>query len=106
MAFENKDILKVQFNSDFSSLREILNQHDIIGLMPDLPVNEYDCINHSLLSLLYQNKDLDSIKRLLKTEINDLFGLNNNQVFIDKLATDIYDWWYEKRIIKTSHNTV
>jgi hypothetical protein len=102
MIKENKNILKAQFKSDFSSLREILNQHDIIGFMPDLPVDEYDCINQSLLSLLYQNKDLDSIKGLLKTEINEHFGLNSNQDFIDKLAADIYDWWNEGRIIKNA----
>ena len=102
MIKENKDKLKVQFKSDFSSLREILNQHDIIGFMPGLPVDEYDCINHSLLSLLYQNKDFDSIKELLTTEIIDHFGLNNNQDFVDKLTVDIYDWWHEKRIIKNT----
>jgi len=93
MINETKNVLKAKFKSDFLALREILNKHDIIGFMPDLPDDEYDCINHALLSLLNQNKDLDSIKGLLRTEISEHFGLDNNQVFIDKLATEIYDWW-------------
>ncbi len=91
--------LKAQFKADFSALREILNKHDIIGFMPDLPEDEYDCINHSLLSLLNQNWDLDSLKGLLKSEIAEHFGLNNGQKFIDELAIDIFDWWNERRII-------
>ncbi len=58
----NKSILKSQFKSDYSALKEILNSHDIIGFMPDLPDDEYDCVNHGLLGLLSQNNDLDSIK--------------------------------------------
>jgi hypothetical protein len=92
--------LKAQFKADFSALKEILNKHDIIGFMPDLPVDEYDCINHSLLSLLNQNKDLESIKELLKLEITEHFGLNNGQKFIDYLAIDIFDWWNKRNIIK------
>ncbi len=91
--------LKAQFKADFSALREILNKHDIIGFMPDLPVDEYDCINHSLLSLLSQNKDIESIKILLKSEITQHFGLSNNQLFIEKLAIDIFEWWNERRKI-------
>ena len=102
---ENKNILKAQFKSDFSALREILNKHDVIGFMPALPTNEYDCITHSLLSSLKQNKDLNSIKILLKTEINEHFGLDNNQDFINKLAAEIYNWWNKSEIIKTYHNT-
>jgi len=93
----NKD-LKTRFKADFFALRAILNKHDIIGFMPDLPEDEYDCINYSLLSLLNQNKDLESIKGLLKSEIIEHFGLNNNQRFIDKLASDIFEWWNERKI--------
>jgi hypothetical protein len=67
--------------------------------MPDLPVDEYDCINYSLLSLLNQNKDLESIKGLLKSEITEHFGLHNSQKFIDKLAIDIFEWWNERERI-------
>jgi hypothetical protein len=94
--------LKAQFKADFSALREILNKHDIIGFMRDLPVDEYDCINHSLLSLLNQNNDLESIKELLKLEITEHFGLNNGQKFIDELAIDIFEWWNERKIINNA----
>jgi hypothetical protein len=98
----NKSILKTQFKSDYSALKGILNSHDIIGFMPDLPDDEYDCVNHGLLSLLNKTNNLDSIKGFLKSEIKEHFGLNNNQDFIDKLATEIFDWWNEKRIIKNA----
>lgn len=93
-------VLKAQFKSDFLALRLILNEHDIIGFMPDLPGDEYDCINNSLLSLLSEDKDIDSIKGLLKAEIKEHFGLDNDSIFIDKLATDVYDWWNKREIIK------
>ena len=94
--------LKAQFKADFSALREILNKHDIIGFMPDLPVDEYDCINHRLLSLLNRDNDLESIKGLLKLEIAEHFGLSNNQRFIDKLAIDIFEWWNERKKLKNT----
>jgi hypothetical protein len=98
----NKSILKAQFKSDYLALKAILNNHDIIGFMPDLPDDEYDCVNHSLLGLLSRNNDLDSIKGFLESEIKEHFGLNNKQDFIDGLAADIYDWWHERRIIKNA----
>jgi hypothetical protein len=100
MTKQTKKESKTQFKSDFSNLRAILNKDDILGLMPHLPADEYDCINHGLLGLLYQDKEPEFIQRFLITGFEGHLGLAN-QDFIDKLTMDIYDWWNNRKKPRT-----
>ena len=89
----NNKELKDDFKRYFLSLRKILNGWDLI---PDSPKDEYDSLNHTILSHLYKGADFDKISRVIDSELKVNYGLSTDIEDAKKIAIDIMDWWKNK----------
>jgi hypothetical protein len=71
---ENK-IEKLQWQQDFNSLSNLVNEWDPVGLVSDgSPIDEYDCLTNSFLSLLYKQKSEEELITFLSNELKTHFG--------------------------------
>ncbi len=86
----NKEDLKREFKGKFLELRKIINSYDLI---PHAPYDEFDVLNHKILSNLYKGADFEKIKRVMDSELISYYGLFPNEVEIEKLASEIIVWW-------------
>lgn len=86
----NKEEAKKEFKQNFIELRKILNSWELI---PNSPKDEFDDLNHRILSNLYKGADLEKIIRILKSELTVTYGLYNDEFSANEMATEIIDWW-------------
>ncbi len=86
----NEEDLKREFKGKFLELRKIINSYDLI---PHAPSDEFDALNHKILSNLYKDADFEKIQRVLDSELISYYGLFPNEVEIEKLASEIIEWW-------------
>ena len=86
----NKDQIKKEFQENFLELRQLLNSWELI---PGSPKNEFDSLNHQILSHLYKEADFEKISRVLDSELTVTYGLSYNLDDSKKLATEIIEWW-------------
>lgn len=86
----NKEDLKKEFKGKFLGLRKIINSYDLI---PHAPCDEFDALNHKILSNLYKGADFEKIKRVIDSKLISYYGLLPNEVEIEKLASEIIEWW-------------
>lgn len=86
----NKEDLKKEFKGKFLELKKIINSYDLI---PHAPNDEFDALNHKILSNLYNSADLEKIKRVLNSELISYYGLFPDEAEIDELASEIIEWW-------------
>ncbi len=92
----NKSEIKQEFQGRFLSLRKILNSWDLI---PGSPNDEFDSLNHQILSHLYKGADFNKVARVLGSELTVNYGLTTNSDDIEKLAKEIIDWWNQNNSI-------
>lgn len=85
-----KSKLNKEYKRKFSELRDIINSWELI---PDSPADEFDSINHLLLSELYKGSDKVKISKRLTFELNDNYGFNSNDDEIAKMTTEVIAWW-------------
>lgn len=85
--------LKKEFNDNFKELRKIINSWNFT---PDSPQDEFDSLNHQILSLLYKDSSQNKIYKFLNKELNEYFGLSTNMNDSQKLSAEIIKWWNNK----------
>jgi len=87
----NKAEIKKEFKEKFLELRKILNSWELI---PGSPKNEFDGLNHQILSHLYKGADFDKVARVIDSELTVTYGLSADLDDAKKIATDIMEWWH------------
>ena len=86
----NKDDLKKEFKEKFRELREIINSWELI---PGSPKDEFDSLNHQVLSHLYKGADNNKITRIIDSELTVTYGLSVKTEEAEKIANEITEWW-------------
>ena len=86
----NENEIEKKFQERFLALRKILNSWDLI---PGSPKEEFDSLNHQILSHLYKGADFEKISRVLSSELTVNYGLSTNTGGVEKLTEEIFDWW-------------
>lgn len=90
----SKKELSREFQGNFSQLRKIINSWDLI---PGAPGNEFDSLNHKLLSQLYMEADTEKINRILQSELIITYGLFESEFDATDLVSEIMNWWNLKK---------
>ena len=86
----NKELIKKDFKDKFSELRKILNSWDLI---PEAPKDEFDGLNHQILSHLFKDADFEKINRILESELSVTYGLYHDEFSAEEMTTEIMEWW-------------
>jgi hypothetical protein len=86
----DKTQIKKEFQERFLALRKIVNSWDLI---PGSPRDEFDSLNHQILSHLYKGADFEKISRVLSSELTVNYSLTTDNDDIEKLTEEIQDWW-------------
>lgn len=86
----NKEDLKKEFKENFLELRKIFNSWELIS---GSPKDEFDSLNHQVLSHLYKGADFEKVTRVLNSELIVTYGLSINTQDAEKIATEIMEWW-------------
>ena len=71
-------------------LRKLINSWELI---PGSPKNEFDNLNHRILSVLINNKDQSKIKGIIESYIGFDLGMLMNQDEITNKYNDVIKWW-------------
>lgn len=86
----NKELIKKDFKDKFSELRKILNSWDLI---PGASKDEFDGLNHQILSHLFKDADFEKINRILESELSVTYGLYHDEFSAEEMTTEIMEWW-------------
>ncbi len=62
-------------------------------LIPGSPSDEFDSINHQILSHLYKGADFEKVSRVLDSEMTVNYGLSTDLKDAEKITTEIMKWW-------------
>ena len=82
-----------QFNENFRELRKILNSRELI---PGSPEDEFDSINHQILTHLYNGVDLVKLVRVLDGQLTVNYGLTTDIEEVKEIASEIMEWWNQR----------
>lgn len=82
--------IKKEFQENFLELRDILNS---LELIPGSPSDEFDSLNHQILSHLYKGADFEKISRVLYSELTIYYGFFTDLKDTEKIAKEICEWW-------------
>ena len=91
----NKKEIQIEYKSNFNQLRKILNSWNLI---PGAPNDEFDSLNHKILSNLYNNKDNGNIQRIIESDLIVYYGLNSSELDSMLMISEILEWWKNKGI--------
>ncbi len=94
----NKDQIKKEFKENFLELRKLLNSWELI---PGSSKDEFDSLNHQILSHLYRGVDFEKISSVLDSELTVTYGLSYDLEDSEKIATEIIEWWNFKNSCET-----
>jgi hypothetical protein len=81
---------KKEHQSKFLALQKIINTWDLI---PGAPDDEFDDLNHRILSHLYKGADFEEISRVLESQLTETYGLTVGTDDIGRFAEEILAWW-------------
>ena len=82
--------LKKEFEDRVFDMRKIINSYELI---PHAPSDEFDALNHKVLSHLYKDADTEKIKKVLESELCQYYGLFDDEFDANEIAIEIIDWW-------------
>lgn len=82
--------IKKEFQENFQELKRILNSRELI---PGSQKDQFDALNHKILSHLYKGADIEKISSVLESELIITYGLFHNEFDIDELVSEIMEWW-------------
>ncbi|GAB5399274.1 MAG: hypothetical protein Aureis2KO_08590 [Aureisphaera sp.] len=85
-----KSRLKKEYKTRFSELRTLINSWNLI---PDSPTDEFDSINHLLLSQLYRESDTAKLRKILYFELTNNYGLSVTENELDDWLDGVLQWW-------------
>lgn len=89
----NKKELSREYGGDISELRKIINSW---GLIIGAPSDEFDTLNHKILTQLYKDADFKKISNILRSELIVYYGLFENEFDATEIASEIFEWWNSK----------
>ncbi len=86
------------FKEQEKQLRTILNEWDVLGVVDDGVLDEYDDLNHWLLSILHKNADKNEIRSYLIEKLDKHYGLSSASYNrnIEQTLDKIVAWYYKK----------
>jgi hypothetical protein len=87
---------KEQSRARWGELRELLNEWDPIGVMPDGPRDEYDCLAGPVLRMLEGGASHGQIADFLRSEIAEHFGLSPQHYDFGSVARGLRRWFHER----------
>lgn len=76
-----------------SELNALLCEWDPIGVGPNGPCDEYECLIGPLLTMLQSGVPQDEIASYLETELVEHFGLEPNRESIAAAASRVCAWF-------------
>ncbi len=82
-----------EFNMHFNQLRKIINSWELI---PGAPIDEFDALNHKVLSQLIQGTDFMEIKKVIEHELTQYYGLVFREFNSQEIINQISEWWINK----------
>ncbi|HMQ49523.1 MAG TPA: hypothetical protein PKA00_11675 [Saprospiraceae bacterium] len=82
--------MKSQFYYWEKDLRKLINSWDLIH---GAPSDEFDALNHKILSHLTKGVDKEKLFRVLKSELIIYYGLDPIDNDIHQLTEEIINWW-------------
>ena len=82
--------MKSQFYYWEKDLRKLINNWELI---PGAPSDEFDALNHKLISHLTKGSENDKIFNVLKSELISNYGLSPADDDIQLLTKEIRNWW-------------
>ncbi|MEM6718542.1 MAG: hypothetical protein AAF611_04415 [Bacteroidota bacterium] len=82
--------LSKAYKRKFVELRAVINAWELI---PDAPEDEFDAIDHLLLSQLYKGSDAFKIAKALKFELNHNYGFSVADDAVANMVTEVIAWW-------------
>jgi len=85
--------LQREFQFQEKELRKIINSWDLI---PGCPADEFDALNHKLLSHLGQQSDIEKLERVIHNELITYYGLSIELSESKKLTLEVWDWWISR----------
>jgi hypothetical protein len=74
-------------------LRALLNEWDPIGLVPDAPDDEYDCLIWPILRRLEDGVPAEALVAFLATQLEDHFGLQPDAANVAAFAERAKQWF-------------
>jgi hypothetical protein len=80
------------FTRDEAALRVLLNPG---GACADAPADEFDCLVHHVLSVLYREPSIEAVSAVLARECSDHLALICSASAVDSVARRILAWWAE-----------
>ncbi len=89
-----KEELNKQFRNEFyfweKELRKLINSW---GFIPGAPSDEFDALNHKLLSHLNQGANSEKIFNVLRSELISYHGLSPTDKDVQLLTKEVIEWW-------------
>ncbi|MCM4158158.1 hypothetical protein [Gramella sp. AN32] len=82
--------LQKEYIRKFNELRVIINSWNLI---PDSPIDEFDSINHLLLSQLYKDSDEYKISKAFQFELINNYGFSIQNMDTKEMITEVLEWW-------------
>ena len=82
--------MKSQFYYWEKDLRKLINSW---GLISGAPSDEFDALNHKILSHLTKGVDNEKIFNVLKSELITYYGLSPVDKDVHQLTEEIINWW-------------
>ena len=87
----NNKQIKQLFKKHEHAMRNILHEYFLV----DCPLEEYDCLIHHILSILFNNGSKEDLKSMIETEISEHFGLSINNKQINTIVAEVWKYWCE-----------
>ena len=86
----DKSEIKKEFQERFLALRKIINSWNLIS---GSPKDEFDTLNHQILSHLYKEADFEKIKLILENTLIVTYGLTVDSEDLNSFSKEIIEWW-------------
>jgi hypothetical protein len=87
---------KDTFKKQEQELRDILNEWDVLGVVDatyEGVFDEYDDLNHWVLSLLHKGGNEEEIRNFLKRALKEHYGLPLEPTGLEPTVKKISAWW-------------
>jgi hypothetical protein len=82
--------LNKEYKEKFNELRIIINSWELISGSPE---DEFDAINHLLLSQLDKGSDKLKISKAIQFELLNNYGFSLEHIDSKKMTVQVLEWW-------------
>jgi len=88
---QNSDkAVKEKYKKDFANVRLLINDFDPCGLIESgAPIDEYDSLNHHVLSMVYNSKAKWEIREKILYEIKHYYGCGDVEEIKEPFLTSL-----------------